>query len=201
MAFKFAKKVEKAMPEKVKGVRNKQDWYPSPEKLAPALMSLINFKDSDVLLEPAKGQKGNQPFYDAFPPANKKLWAEIDQGIDYFKNEFSADVVISNPPFNLAEEFIVKAIDELKHGGMLVFLLRVNYLGSQKRYDSLWQQEKYKPKQIITLVQRPSFTGDGATDSTEYAFFVWADTSRMKDQSPIQWLSWFERKPKISRIE
>lgn len=200
MAFKFAKK-ELYIPKKIKGVRNKNDFYPTPEKLAPALMSLINFKDGDVLLEPAKGQKGNQPFYDAFPASHERLWAEIDQGVDYFKNEFSADVVISNPPFNLAEEFIVKAIDELKLGGMLIFLLRVNYLGSQKRYESLWQQDKYKPKQIITLVQRPSFTGNGATDSTEYALFVWGNTSRMKDQSPIQWLSWFDRKSKISRIE
>jgi len=200
MAFKPVKK-ELYIPKKIKGVRNKNDFYPTPEKLAPALMSLVNFKDGDILLEPAKGQKGNQPFYDAFPPANKKLWAEIEQGVDYFKNDFSADVIISNPPFNIAEEFIVKAIDELRPDGMLIFLLRVNYLGSQKRYDSLWQQDKYKPKQIITLVQRPSFTGDGATDSTEYAFFVWGDTSRMKDQSPIQWLSWFERKSKSPRGE
>lgn len=194
MAFGFVKKEAKAMPEKVKGIRNKQDWYPTPEKLAPALMSLINFKEGDLLLEPAKGQKGNQPFYDAFPAGHEKHWAEIDEGVDYFANKYSADVIISNPPFSLAQEFLEKAIGELEPGGMLVFLLRVNYLGSQKRYDSLWQQDRYKPRQIITLVQRPSFTGDGATDSTEYAFFVFGDARRMKNKDPIQWLSWFGRR-------
>lgn len=198
MAFvgrKVRKKTKPKTPKKVRGVRNKNDWYPTPDKLAPALMGLINFKSGDVLLDPSKGQKGNQPFYDAMPGEHQRLWAEIDEGVDYFENEFSADVIISNPPFNLAERFIVKSIDDLKPDGMLIFLLRLNYMGSQKRFESLWQQEKYTPKQVITLVQRPSFTGDNKTDATEYAFFVFGDTSRMINKSPIQWLSWFDKKP------
>ncbi len=177
-------------PRKEIGERNKNDWYPTSYAMAQKMMERITFKAYDELLDPCKGQRGNEPFYYAFPKHFKKSWAEIDEGVDYFKNEFKADVIITNPPYNIAEDFIKKGMDDLKDGGMMILLLRINYLGSQRRHKSLWTNEKYIPKAIITLAERPSFTGDGKTDMTEYAFYVFGDTSRLKDQSPFQWLSW-----------
>ena len=186
---KFNKAVRN-IPKKSKGERNKNDWYPTSYALAERLMESVDLRDNDVLLDPCKGMKENEPFYSAMPTTHKRLWAEIGEGVDYFKSKFSADVIISNPPYNIAEDFIKKGVDDLNAGGMMILLLRINYLGSQKRHKSLWSNEKYIPKALITLAERPSFTGDGKTDMTEYAFYVFGDTSRLKDQSPFQWLSW-----------
>jgi hypothetical protein len=75
------------------------------------------------------------------------------------------DVVCGNPPFNAAAEFIARA---LRVAPVVAFLLRLNFLGSQKRLD-FWRRH---PADVYVLSERPSFDGEG-TDATEYAWFVW----------------------------
>lgn len=77
-------------------------------------------------------------------------------------------IVIGNPPYNQADQFILKW---LPHCRLIIFLLRLNFLGGKKRYDNLWS--KYPASYIWVLPRRPSFTPDGRTDSIEYAIFVW----------------------------
>ena len=178
------------MPKKQKGVRNRNDWYPTSYSLAEQLIEKMRFFTGDTLLDPCKGNKGNEPFYESFPEGLVKQWAEITEGVNFLKSEFSADVIISNPPFDIADQFIRKGIEDLNDGGTMIYLLKLNFLGTKGRFDKLWIDENLKPKMIISLAQRPSFTGDGKTDNAEYAFFVWGDTSRFKDQSPFQWMSW-----------
>ena len=84
------------------------------------------------------------------------------------KNQF--DVIITNPPFNISREIINKALDDVKDGGYVIMLLRLNYLGGKLRKD-LW--DKYMPSYIFVHNRRMSFTDDGKTDSIEYAHYVW----------------------------
>lgn len=79
------------------------------------------------------------------------------------------DVIIGNPPYSMAQEFIDKCLDLLAPGGKLIFLLRTNFLESDKRFK--WWQDKI-PAGLYTLHKRPSFTGKG-TDATSYSWFVW----------------------------
>lgn len=92
------------------------------------------------------------------------------RGIDEF------DVVITNPPFNIAQEIIEKSMNVVRQGGYVVMLLRLNFLGSKGR-KAFW--EKYPPSYIFVHHKRMSFTENGATDSIEYAHFVW-----IKGQTP-----------------
>jgi predicted RNA methylase len=80
------------------------------------------------------------------------------------------DLIIANPPFKLAMEFVQKAL-ALTHGGstgQVAMLLRLAFLASMKRaaFHRLW------PSDVYVLPRRPSFTPDGKTDSTDYAWFV-----------------------------
>ncbi len=74
-------------------------------------------------------------------------------------------VVITNPPYNQALEFVQGA---MKDGKIVVMLLRLNWLAGQARNAFL---REHTPS-IYVLPKRPSFTG-GKTDSCEYAWFVW----------------------------
>ena len=84
----------------------------------------------------------------------------------------SYDVIIGNPPFSLAQEFIDKSLSLLNPGGRLIFLLRTNFLESKKRFE--WWQDKF-PTRLYVLSKRPSFTGKG-TDATSYSWFIWEKT-------------------------
>ena len=79
------------------------------------------------------------------------------------------DVIIGNPPYSQAQEFIDKSLQLLNPGGRLIFLLRTNFLESKKRFE--WWQDK-PPTRLYVLSKRPSFTGKG-TDATSYSWFIW----------------------------
>lgn len=52
---------------------------------------------------------------------------------------------------------------------VVCMLLRVNFLGSQKR--AAWMRAN--TPSVYVLPKRPSFKSDGKTDATEYAWFLW----------------------------
>lgn len=99
---------------------------------------------------------------------------------DFLDIEFQRkfDIVITNPPFNVAQEIIEKALSITQEGGYVIMLLRLNFLGSKAR-KPFW--DKYPPKYVYVHHKRISFKEDGGTDSIEYAHFVW-----QKGQYPKQ---------------
>lgn len=81
------------------------------------------------------------------------------------------DLIIANPPFSLSMEFINKAIYDIKFDGYVIMLLRLNFLGSQKRFGFL---ENNMPVEIYVHSKRMGFIPNSSkTDSIEYAHFVW----------------------------
>lgn len=79
------------------------------------------------------------------------------------------DLVIMNPPFSRAFEFVARARELVKRGGTVAALLRVNVLAGRARAEF----HRKHPSDVHVLSKRPSFTGGGKTDATEYGWFVW----------------------------
>ena len=79
----------------------------------------------------------------------------------------TADLVITNPPYRQALEFVERALVEIG-AGTVVMLLRLNWLGSQARADF----HRQHPSDVCVLSKRPSFA-HGRTDATEYAWLLW----------------------------
>ena len=122
-------------------------------------------------LEPCRGD--SRIFNYLISKGLNTKWAEISEGIDYLTTPFEkVDLILTNPPFSLAQEFIEKAI---KEADTVIMLLRLNYLGSQKR-NIFWN--KFPPTALHVLSKRPSFTGSG-TDATEYAWFIWDKVNKI----------------------
>jgi len=86
------------------------------------------------------------------------------------------DVVITNPPFNQAQQIIEKSLDSVVDGGYVIMLLRLNFFGSQQR-KIFW--DKQLPVWSYVHHKRMSFTDDGKTDSIEYMHAVF-----VKNYSP-----------------
>ena len=80
-------------------------------------------------------------------------------------------MIITNPPFNVAQEFTEHALEMVKEGGLVIMLQRLNWLGSQKR-KPMWQ--KLPLAAVYVHSKRPGFDPQkpSKTDSTEYAHFV-----------------------------
>lgn len=100
-------------------------------------------------------------------------YSEINEGKDFFEWNEGTDLILTNPPFSIAQDFIDHA---LAHSNTTIMLLRLNYLGSITRHP--WWK-KNTPTALHVLSKRPSFTGKG-TDATEYAWFIWDRTTRLE---------------------
>lgn len=82
---------------------------------------------------------------------------------------FKFDCIITNPPFNIAEEIIRKSLELTKIDGFVIMLVRLNFFGSKKR-QPFWKE--FMPEYCFVHSERISFTG-GTTDSIEYMHCCW----------------------------
>ena len=100
-----------------------------------------------------------------------------------FGNKWKPNVIISNPPFYLAKEFIEKSLNLVNEGGFVIMLLRLNFFGSKARRPFF---KNNMPKYCFIHHKRISFIPDWVNkerlekgekkltaDSIEYAHFVW----------------------------
>lgn len=141
-------------------VRNAADFYPTPES---AFRPLLAHLPRDVeYWEPACGD------------GRLIAWGRqaglaingSDLENDFLKDETRRRFILTNPPFTLAKEFCDHA---LALAPEVLMLLRLNFLGAQKR-RAWWQQ--HEPAALFVLSARPDFTGGGG-DSCDYAWFYW----------------------------
>lgn len=98
--------------------------------------------------------------------------SKADFKFDYLNTELydgKFDVIITNPPFNIAKEIIEKSLEDVKEGGFVIMLLRLNFFGTKDR-KQFW--ENNMPVMTFVHHKRISFT-KGATDSIEYMHCVW----------------------------
>lgn len=95
-----------------------------------------------------------------------------DEKADYLKTKltYQPDIIISNPPFSLAMEFIEKSLQDVKNGGWVIYLLRLNFLESKKRKEFF---DKHMPAYLFVHHARMSFTDNGTTDSVAYCHMCW----------------------------
>lgn len=178
------------------------EFYPT----TPWLAEFITQRVADdfelrpkMVLEPGCGSG-------SFMTAARKVWpqthifgVEIDPDIgDYARRQQflvevdnllarqwgKFDLVIGNPPFSLSESFIHHLRDHLNEDGLLVFLLRLNFLATQERYETLWS--RYQPARVYPLVSRPGFTSEGKTDGTDYGIVVWGKEPTM--ETTMRWM-------------
>lgn len=152
-----------------------KELYPTPDCVVDALMKVIEFRADDTFLEPCFGTGA---IFNKVPlPRMMKSFAELAFNIDYLTTEFEQkDVIITNPPFSLTEQFLEKSMAELAPDGTLIYLQRLNYLGSIKRVP-FWKRIGF-PHKTPVIIPRPRFVG-GGSDSCEYSWFIWDKGSRV----------------------
>lgn len=96
-------------------------------------------------------------------------------------------MIITNPPFAIAMNVIQKALRDVKMGGYVIMLLRLNFVGSDERFAFF---KDNMPEYIFVHHKRICFCEQhdkdgyllfgkngqpkrGSTDSIEYAHMIW----------------------------
>jgi len=182
------------------------EFYPTPEKLADKIVNVtaqeLQGVDTGPWLDPSFGEGaivaamnrkgvrspvGIEPHIErraglqceSYKMTLEGAWAEGVLAISRF------GAIVGNPPFSFAESHIRLLLPCLRPGGVLVFLLRMTFLGSKSRVGFF---KEHPPSKVIVLQERPSFTGDGKTDSSEYGLFIWKNNGELGTK--LEWSTW-----------
>lgn len=127
------------------------NFYPTPSHIAGIMLSMVNWKQVETILEPSAG-KGDlaQALLRAYPHlAYGNDQPDLDciekdanlqyilRGNEYrviaddflgFDTKKSYDLILMNPPFDNGDRHLMKALEMQKRGGQIVCLLNANTL-------------------------------------------------------------------------
>lgn len=178
-------------------MRNEADHYPTPYPyVAASLRTLQLTKPPQRILDPGAGfgvwgfgcrlawstaHITGVELRKVMPVRTYDAWYREDFLVNTYQ---PYDLIVGNPPYSLAEEFIRKAHTCIAPDGIILFLLRLGFLEAQKRIP-FWQT--FPPQHIDVFSQRPSFSGNGGTDATAYALYRW-QPSAFNGQATLSWI-------------
>jgi hypothetical protein len=100
-----------------------------------------------------------------------------DPPLDFLLATGSSDAVVTNPPYSLFHEIIMKAKRITKK--KIAMLLPLSYLQGQKRYDELWQDKEFPLSKIYVFNRFPDFSsplredGKFSTGMMAAAWYLW----------------------------
>ena len=107
-----------------------------------------------------------------------------EKGIDFLYSKKDVKTIITNPPFKLFNEFILRALNLAEK---VVMFGRIQALEGQERFDKIYS--KNPPIRIYVFSKRVSTTkeGEGKANGTIcFAWFVWEKD--FKGKTVIEWI-------------
>lgn len=131
--------------------RSQSDYYPTPPEATKAILDFLELDKDQKIWECACGEGHmlnviRNEGYDV-------VGTDIDSGVDYLEADTPEDVdfIITNPPFSLAKEFIIKSFER---GLPFAFLLKSQFWNAKSRYSLFYA---HPPTYILPLTWRPDF--------------------------------------------
>jgi len=168
--------------------REKDDFYRTPEEAVEALLFLEDFEGT--IWECACGDGAISKVLDR---AGYKVVSTdlIDRGYgikgyDFLRegNKYTADNIVTNPPYKLALPFVKRALERSKK--KVAMLLRIQFLEGKERGEFF---KENPPARVIVFSNRISCLKPGeskGTDAMCYCWFIW--DKEYKGEPTIRWI-------------
>ena len=212
----MADRVFKLMGSHSATERAKDDFYQSSPEIANALFECVKtgvkrnkvyaaglentvIIDSSVgtgvLLEPLYKSCWYQIGYDVADRGYEHViirdWFNVNT--DMWKKEIwfnrHPKIIVQNPPFKLALEFVQHSLELLERGELLFSLHRLLFLEGGERFGKLYGN-KQKPKYVFVFAKRVSCIAPNVPNKGQnamcYAWFMWQKGFRGNTQ--IKWI-------------
>ena len=174
------------------------NFYPTPAWGTIALLHHVTFHGS--ILEPCCGKGAmSEELIRQYGPDRVMSSDKYDYGYgevkDFFDIQKPYDNVVTNPPYNIAEDILYHALHISNK--KVALLLRLAFLEGQKRYYKIFQY--HPPSEVLVFSERLSMYPDGypvkSGGTTSYGWFIWEkrhnDISNISHRIPpnIRWIA------------
>jgi hypothetical protein len=154
--------------------RKERDLYETPEWVTLALVPHINNRllTDQHIYEPAEG--GGKMVAALQKAGFKCSGSDITDGWDFLKCQgTAADAIITNPPYELAQDFIERALAiMLERMGLVAMLLRTDYDHAKTRKHLFADHLAFSKKLVLTK-RIKWFEGTTGSPSFNHAWFIW----------------------------
>ena len=154
------------------GKRKKSDFYETPYSMTERFLFAEHFDYSGSFCEPACGDGAIVKVLSK----HAKNVVAYDIEADFLKEIKKYDYVITNPPFSLAYEFVLKAKQVASR--KFAFLLPLSYLHGKKRFDRIYTDKAFPLARVYVFTRYPMLgeplreDGKYNTGMMVYAWFV-----------------------------
>jgi hypothetical protein len=173
-----------------RGQRKKSDGYFTPYSITQQLLDVEDFDGS--ILEPAAGKGAIVNVLSGpsgIPDADIEAY---DVERDFLKETRQFDCIITNPPFSLAQEFILQAKKVAKK--KIAMLLPLSYLHGEKRYREIYSDQKCFPLKCVYVFTRYPMLGDKLREDGRYrtgcivfGWYIWEKKNKINEPA-IRWI-------------
>ena len=169
--------------------RSDTDFYQTPFTITEQLLDVETFRDP--ILEPCCGRNaitrvlkssGHDCYgYDLFYGSRRA---------DFLCESHQYPSIVTNPPFRIANEFLLKAFTIATD--KIAFFLPLDYLHGSFRHEMIHAVRR--PNRIYVLVRRPLLEdmiysdGKYKTGATTFAWFIYDMTTTGVDYPEIRWI-------------
>ena len=107
---------------------------------------------------------------------------------DFFAIRRKFDNIVTNPPFNIAEEVLEHALNLARR--KVALLLRSAFIESVGRWERFYRERP--PSRLLVFSRRLSIYKFGSTKvgggTTSYAWFIW-DKQDVTKQTQVKWIN------------
>jgi hypothetical protein len=173
------------------GKRKASDLYETPYSLTQLLLNTVKLRGS--ILEPACGNGAIVKVLNEYGYICKFYDIETD----FLKETDFYDTIITNPPYSLSLEFIIKA-KEISDN--FFFLLPISYLHGITRYKKIYTDHSFNLREVFVFTRYPLLGEDLRDDGKHhtgmmaYAWY-WFDRHHLGKPE----ISWLNNNPYVLR--
>ena len=152
--------------------RRALDFYPTPPDVTHALMQFLKL-DPCLIAEPACGDGAMSKVLIEY--GHDVMSSDLRDsgygapGCDFLTSIGDFDAIITNPPFNISEDFIRHAISQAR---VVAMVLKSQYWHAKKRVQLF---KDCPPAYVLPLSWRPDFQGKGGSPTMEVHWTVWIE--------------------------
>ena len=169
--------------------RDKKGFYPTPRWVTRQFLEHESFRGT--ITEPACGDGRMSKVLEraGYRVESSDLYDRGygETGVDFLKRKDPATNIVTNPPYEICLEFILKGLKLFER--KLAVIVRLSFLSSKGRWDKLFS--KYPPSRVYILCKRPTMalrnkkTGK-RPNAVDYCWLVW--DKKHSGPSQIIWI-------------
>lgn len=173
--------------------REINDYYATDPKAAELLLQLETF--SNNIWECSAGEGHLSKIFEVHK-YNVKSTDLIDRGfceggIDFLSSEITKwnGDIITNPPYSLALDFILKALDIIPEGNKVAMFLKIQFLEGKRRKKLFLEnppQTVYVSSSRLLCAKNGKFR-KGESSAVAYGWFIWK--KGFKGTTSLKWFN------------